>query len=130
MLFVAMLPFVAGFAQDAAEGFDTYIADLNAQCPITYDDDWAITSFSLDGDTVKLELEAPAALSMFLPMLTDNTEGVRRLWFNQMNQYGDRWKRFVAAVANADCTLSLIVIPINCDEGATVTFSPADLMKY
>lgn len=129
LLFVALLVSTACFAQDKATSFDAYIADLNSQCPIPYGDDWVITSVSMCCDTVTLKLDAPAALSMFLPMLTDNTDGVKRLWLRQMDQYGDLWNRFVDALVNEERSLILVVTPISCDEGASIVYSPSDLMK-
>ena len=128
LFIVVMLSSMACFAQDEVASFDTYIAELNSQCPIAYDD-WSIKSLSLSADTVSLELEAPAAISMFLPMLTDDTPGVKRMWFRQMEQYGDRWSRLVDALVNAGCSLNLVVIPLNCDEGAVITFAPSELKK-
>lgn len=128
VLLVAMLSSMACFAQDEVASFDSYIADLNSKCPIAYDD-WTIKSFSLSADTVTLELETPAALSMFLPMLTDDTPGVKRMWFRQMEQYGDRWSRLVDALVDTGCSLNLVVIPLNCDEGAVITFTPSELKK-
>lgn len=128
LFFVAMLSSMACFAQDEVASCDSYIADLNSQCPIVYED-WSITSISQSADTVTLELEAPAALSLFLPMLTDDTPGVKRMWFRQMEQYGDRWNRLVCALVDAGCSLNLVVIPLNCDEGAVITFAPSELRR-
>lgn len=129
LLFIALLVSSACFAQEEDTSFEAYIAGLNAQCPISDGEDWVITSFSLSCDTVTLKLDAPAALSMFLPMLTDNTDGVKRLWLRQMDQFGDLWKRFVAALVYEECSLILVVSPTSCDEGASIFFSTSDLMK-
>ena len=121
-----LLP-VAGFAQDEeAIDYDAYIADLNARCPIDYEGRWMITSFAVKGDTTCVEVETPSVLSGFLPMLTANTENVKRMWLNQLSQYGDSWKRFAEMMVAANRSLALILRPKGSEVSAVVTFVPSD----
>lgn len=121
-----LLP-MAGFAQDEeAVDYDAYIADLNARCPIDYEGGWMITSFAVKGDTTCVEVETPSVLSGFLPMLTANTENVKRMWLNQLSQYGDSWKRFAEMMVAANRSLALILRPKGSEVSAVVTFIPSD----
>ena len=59
LFIMVMLSSMACFAQDEVASFDTYIAELNSQCPIAYDD-WSIKSLSLSADT-RLLLRFPCS---------------------------------------------------------------------
>ena len=128
---LSLLMSVQCFGQDEEGGdFDTYIAELNAQCPILDGDNWSINSFTVQSDTVQVELLVPTNLSMFLSMLTSKNDNVRRLWFKQLLHYGDSWSRFVDRMIATKRTLVLVLRPKDTDTCATVMFTPAHLVRF
>ena len=123
-LLAVVLP-VLCFAQDTEPvDLDTFILELNAQCPIHDGENWALNAFSSRGDTVQVELLVPTNLSMFLTMLTTSNDNVRHLWIRQLSHYGELWDRFVELLAATDRTLSLIIRPRDTEGVRTITFPP------
>ena len=85
-----------GQTQDAdTVSLEANIQQLNALCPCGMGDYWNITSVVTSGDTVILEIETPASLASFLPMLTVNKENAKRLWLDLVMQYGKDWADLV-----------------------------------
>ena len=115
LLAVMCLP-VLGFAQDEDRiAFESYVGQMNAQCPYGYGDGWMIKSVIANGDTVAVELETPASLGGFISALTEDTVNAKRLWVDHLSNYGDKWKYFVEFLAKECCTLSLAISPKDSD---------------
>lgn len=92
LLAVLLLP-LAGYAQfEDAMSLDIYVWQLSAQCPCEVEKDWTITSVYAIGDTVTLELETPALLGGYLPVLTADSEKTKSLWVQHVAHYGQIWK--------------------------------------
>lgn len=128
---LTLLLSVQCFGQDGvAVDFDAYIAELNAQCPILDGENWSLSSFTVQGDTVQVELLVPTNLSMFLSMLTSKNDNVRRLWFKQLRHYGDTWNDFVQRIIENGRMLDLILRPKDTDTRATVFFTPDHLLRF
>ena len=125
-----MLPImVLAQEQDESVNFDAYVAQLNAKCPIVYGDGWAINSFTTSGDSAIVEITVPAVLEAYMPLLSGDSAGVKKIWINQMDQYGEQWKRFVEMMVSVDRSLVLRMIPEDSETSATIVFDPSDFAK-
>ena len=134
ILLAAVLLFpMFGFAQeaetDALPDFDTFIAGMNAKCPISYNEGWAIYSFVATDDMATVQLQIPSLLSAFLPALTTNTDNAKRLWMRQMRMCGDDWKQFVKLLVKTNRSLKILFMLDEEEQAAQMTFTPADLMQ-
>lgn len=109
LLFVLLFP-LAGFAQDEETvNLDSYIWQLSAQCPCDVGDGWIITSVLSIGDTVTVEIEVQEMLGGFIGMLTANNKKTKRLWIDQVLQFGDPWERLVNLLAEEGRCLLLVL---------------------
>ena len=127
LMFAAMLLPVMASAQEEQQSFETYIAALNDECPIVYNDDWSVLSFDASGDTAFARIEVPATLTFFMKSLTGNSDNVKQLWKRQLKQFGSSWNAFIRRVKADKRTLVIEVIPKDSKTSAFITFSPDDL---
>lgn len=131
VFFVSCFP-LASVAQDTTSvDVDALAEALNDQCPINYDDDWSINSFTMVEDRYALvDVMLPANLSMVLGMLTGDGYNVKRVWIKQLTQYGKQWNDFVDAMVGADRRVVVNLRPAGSKETALITFMPADFQRY
>lgn len=109
---------------------DEYVEELNAMCPLIYNDDWAINSVTSVGTNYELvDIEMPSVLSMFFPTLTQDAGNVKQLWKKQLKHYGSKWDRLVSLAVAADRRIVLYLHIRGSDQSAFVTFYPSDLEK-
>lgn len=119
-----------GFAQEVeTEDFDGYIARLNTECPIGNGEKWALLSFAVASDTVVTELQVPASLGVFMSLLTEDSDNVRRLWVREMEAFGETWQAFVKRLVEADRPLKLKFKPQDKDASAEIILMPTDFKK-
>ena len=123
-----MLP-VSTFAQGAivAADIDTYLALLNAECPIEYHEAWAINSIVTVGDTVDVAFQTPSSLAGFLSMITGDNDKVKRMWIKQLKSFGHPWGDLIDRLTDAGRPLSITFCPANSRNTAVVFFSPEEL---
>lgn len=127
LLVAFMLPIMASAQeQDDTVDFDAYLTELNAKCPIVYNDDWAINSLTTSGDSVILEIKVPAVLEAYLPLLSGDSDGVKKLWINQMKLYGEQWDKLVDIIVRAKRSFVLSLLPDGGDTPYTIVFNPSD----
>lgn len=119
------------FAQETEDvvDFDTYASELNAKCPIVYNEDWAINSFSVSGDSAIVEIRVPEVLEAYLPLLTGDTAGAKNVWTNQMKLFGGQWEDFVDLLVSVGRSLVLRLVPGLSDESYTVVLDPSDFKQ-
>ena len=134
LLLAAVLLFpLMGFAQEAETevlpDFDTFIAGMNAKCPINYNEGWAIYSFVATDNMATVQLQIPYLLNGFLPALTTDTDNAKRLWMRQMRMCGDDWKQFVKLLVKTNRSLKILFMLDEEEQAAQMTFTPADLMQ-
>lgn len=128
LLAIVMLCPLAGMAQDEEiVDFDSYLVQLNAECPINSGENWALMSFATSGDTVIVELEIPSSLIGFLSLLTDDNEKVKRMWIRELETFGEQWQTFVNRLVDVGRPMILKFKPKGSEVAAQVAFSVADL---
>ena len=122
-----------GFAQEAETpalpDFDTFIAGMNAKCPIYYNEGWAIYSFVATDDMVTVQLQIPYLLNGFLSALTTDTDPAKRLWMRQMRMCGEDWKTFVRLLVETNRSLTIQFMLNEEDQVAEMVFSPEFLRQ-
>ncbi len=128
-LLAAVLLFpLLGFAQETETvelpDFDTFVAELNAKCPIDYNEGWAIYSFVATDDMATVQLQIPTILNAFLPALTADTDNAKRLWVRQMRMCGDDWKQFAKLLVETNRSLTIQFMLTEDEQVATMTFTP------
>ena len=130
-LLLLALPSLAHCQQVSSIGdMAAYVDSLNSQCPINYDDEWGVNSFTMVGDRYALvDVKLPANLSMFLSRLGSNTDNVKKMWVGQLKQFGDPWNRFVDRMVEAGCNIVINLRPEGSDKTALLTFCPADFKQ-
>lgn len=122
-----LFPLMAQAQDNASKALDECIEELNAKCPLVYDVDWSINSFTSVGDRYELvDVEIPAVLSMFFTTLTTDTDNVKQLWVRQLNHFGKDWKRYVAAVTAANRRTVLNVHTRGSGESVLLTLYPSN----
>lgn len=119
-------PFVGSAQNVETEDFDSLVAKLNAECPITSGENWALTSFATAGDTVVVELQVPASLGGFISLLTSDTDNVKRLWARELDNFGKPWNTFVTRLIEADRLLKVCFTPKGGDTAAEIVLRPSD----
>ncbi len=128
-LLAAVLLFpLLGFVQETETAelpdFDTFVAELNAKCPIDYNEGWAIYSFVATDDMATVQLQIPTILNAFLPALTADTDNAKRLWVRQMRMCGDDWKQFAKLLVETNRSLTIQFMLNEDEQVATMTFTP------
>ena len=129
LLFVIVftLPLLASAQDVESEDIDSCIIRLNSECPIEAGDNWTFLSFSSTSDTVTVELQVPASLSSFMSLLTSDTDNVRRLWGREISGFGERWKTFLARLADADRYLRLKFKPKGSETRYEIVLNPPEV---
>ena len=112
-----------------ADGVDSLIDEMAAQCPVDYGDDWMISSVTVDGDTVFVDVQVPSQLKAFMSSLTGNGANVKRLWLNQIAQFDKRWRTLADKLLENNRVLVLLLIPGDEDEAAPIVIGPKDPVK-
>lgn len=127
-LIVGLLFPVLAWAQEATAGnLNQYVEELNSQCPIHFETDWGVNSFTMVGDNYALvDVMLPANTSMILSSFSSNSKQVKNLWIRQFQQYGEKWNGFVDTMVKADRRIVLNLRPKSSDETALITFFPSD----
>ena len=133
-LFVTVAALFLALGASAQSGEDTvdydiYMAELAAKCPIDLGDDWVLKSFTTIMDMAFIEIETPAVLTGFFPMLTEDNDSVKAMWLRQLSQYDERWKRFVKFLVATDRSLSLTVSPRGSGLSATFVYDQSHFVK-
>ena len=128
LLAVVLLFPLLGFAQETETvelpDFDTFVAELNAKCPIDYNEGWAIYSFVATDDMATVQLQIPTILNAFLPALTADTDNAKRLWVRQMKMCGDDWKQFAKLLVETNRSLTIQFMLNEDEQVASMTFTP------
>lgn len=129
-LIVALLiPSMVQAQETDSVALDQKVERLNDLCPISYGDEWGVNSFTLVGNYALADIMVPTNLSMFLPMLTEDTENAKRLWLKQLLTYGEEWKSFVDAMVGADRSIVINIHPKDKKKTALIYFAPDDFKK-
>ncbi len=127
MAVLLLFPLMAQAQDDVSKALDECVEELNAKCPLVYDDEWAINSLTSVGTSYELvDVEIPAVLSMFFGTLTNDTDNVRQLWTRQLSHFGNDWRRYVAAVTAANRRTILNVHTRGSGESVLLTLNPSD----
>ena len=129
LIVALLLPAMAFSQDDEYLDFDAYIAELNTECPIVYNNEWSVLSFAASGDTAFAKIEVPSTLTFFLSSLTGDGDRVKQLWKDQLRQFGQTWNAFVRRLKSENRTLVIELLPQDSDTSAVMTFSPEDLKK-
>ena len=125
-----LLPVMAHAKVVDPSKIDEYVEELNAMCPLIYDNDWVINSVTSVGTNYELvDIEMPAVLSMFFPTLTQDAGNVKQLWNRQLKHYGSKWDRLVDLAVAADRRIVLYLHTRGGDQSAFVTLYPSDFDK-
>ena len=124
VLLVASLCPAIGLAQDDDETIDfgLLVEQMNAQCPYE-DGNWAVTTVAMTGDTIVVEIEAPASISGFLSAFTGSGLNVKRLWVEHLMGYGDDWNRLFGLMAEEGKPLLLTIRPKNSEDAPSIYVS-------
>ena len=109
---------------------DTYLYMLGEECPIEYDDAWAIYGIVADSDTIRLELQMPSSLSGFLTMLTGEGDNVKRMWMKQLKGFGYPWDDFMGRLAKDERPLVITFHPKDSRKTAEIVFLPEDFAAF
>ena len=113
--------------EEESADLDRYVEEVNSLCPIDYGDDWGIGSMTMVGDRYALvDVLLPANMSMVLSSFSGKSRNVRRLWVRQLEQYGERWNRFVELMIEADRRIIISLRPKGSSDTAFVYLSPVD----
>lgn len=125
LLMLLALPAV-GLAQETQPvDFDAMVAELNAKCPIEYQDGWALSSVTNSADTSTVALIVPPVLQGFLKALTEDNDNVRRLWLGQMSSmFGRDWTDYKRQVVATGRTLVIKFMFYENEPVATMVFTP------
>lgn len=127
LIAVLLFPIMARAQDTTAVSIDEYVEELNAQCPISYSDNWGVNSFTMVGNRYALvDVQLPSNLSMILSSLTADTDNVKKLWIRQLGQYGEQWNRFVDMMVEADRRIIINLRPGDSENTALITFYPTD----
>ena len=105
---------------------DTYIAMLNGECPLEYDDAWALNAIESDGDTVGVVLQTPSSLAGFLSMLIGEGENYKRMWIKQLENFGRPWENLFRRLSEAGRPLVITFLPKGAKTTETIVFTPED----
>ena len=124
VLLVASLCPAIGLAQDDDETIDfgLLVEQMSAQCPYE-DGNWAVTTVAMTGDTIVVEIEAPASISGFLSAFTGSGLNVKRLWVEHLMGYGDDWNRLFGLMAEEGKPLLLTIRPKNSEDAPSIYVS-------
>ena len=124
VLLVASLCPAIGLAQDDDETIDfgLLVEQMSAQCPYE-DGNWAVTTIAMTGDTIVVEIEAPASISGFLSAFTGSSLNVKRLWVEHLMGYGDDWNRLFGLMAEEGKPLLLTIRPKNSEDAPSIYVS-------
>jgi len=117
---------MAGAQDTVAVGLDECVAQLAARCPIVYGDSWEIDTIVLTDSCARVEMNVPANLAMFFPVLTENKANVKRMWVRQFQYFGDPWKRFVKLMLKDGRPIMVCLRPGKDNPSATLMFYPGD----
>ena len=117
----------AQFMEDNVVSGDAYIWQLCTQCPCEVDEGWVIKSVVSLGDTVTLELETPGLLSGFLGMLTSRSPKTKRLWVDELAQYGEPWKKLLTILSEEKRWLKLVLSSHGSTETSCLIVSPDEI---
>lgn len=125
LLVLLALP-ALGFAQEAQPvDFDAMVAELNAKCPIEYEDGWAISSITNSADTSTVALMVPTVLKGFLKILTEDNDNARRMWLGQMaSMFGRDWTDYKRQVVATGRTLVIEFMFYENAPEAVMVFTP------
>lgn len=126
LLVLLALP-ATGLAQETQDvDFDAMVAELNAKCPIEYEDGWAISSITNSGDTSTVALIVPSVLKGgFLKVLTEDNDNARRMWLGQMaSMFGVDWTKYKRQVVATGRTLVIEFMFYENAPEATMVFTP------
>lgn len=110
LIAVLMLSSLAQAQDDEATmAIEAMIEKLAARCPSPQGEQWVINSVKMVDDTVDVELNTPSSLAGFLPMLTGENPKAKKLWLNQLSNYGDEWKQLVELLAEEGLPMRLLL---------------------
>ena len=124
-IFAYALFSVLCMAQNSA--LEDFIANANSRCPITFNDGWAVESFTCENDTVTTTITLTGGVANYLPMIAANADLVKKVWLGQVAQYGERWNDFASLVAEENKTLVVMLRGEANAASVALTFSPDDL---
>lgn len=127
---MALLPLLL-LAQDnnSEPELNTFVAELNAKCPITFADGWQVNSFDADTDAVTVIITVAPSVETYLPYMAANTDQVKQVWLQQMQQYGSMWNTLIdLAIKNNHKVIITLKAP-SSEAQAQFTFLPSDFVK-
>lgn len=129
LIIAVLLPLMAFSQEEAQISFEDFITELNSECPIVYNTEWAVISFDVSGDTAFAKVEVPSSLTYFLSSLTGNSDNVKQLWKKQLDQFGQTWRTFIRRIKRDKRLLVVELIPQYSETTARITFTTEDLKK-
>lgn len=113
-------------AQDS--GLNEYVTALQAKCPKTLDGEWELTSVTLDGDTINVDITVSGQSATYLPYMAANATQMKQMWLQQLPSYGEVWNRLIARLVAEEKTLVLNLRPVEGDIAACFTFDASDFV--
>ena len=126
LLVVSLCPAIGLAQDDDTIDFGAIVEQMSAQCPYE-DGNWAVTTVAMTGDTIVVEIEAPASISGFLPSFTGNSMNVKRLWVEHIMGYGDDLKHLVELMAEEGKPLLLTIRPKKSEECPSIYVSGKEI---
>lgn len=130
LLILWLLPLLGQAQDDTDVALEEYVEKLNDMCPIDYGGEWGFNSFTMVGNSYALvDMKLPANLSMFLSSFGSNEDNVKRMWINQLSQYGDQWNHLIDLIKDTGKRLILNLHPVGSSKTALITLLPTDFKK-
>lgn len=111
-------------AQDS--GLNEYVTALQAKCPKTLDGEWELTSVTLDGDTINVDITVSGQSATYLPYMAANATQMKQMWLQQLPRYGKEWNQLITLLVVEEKSLVLTLKAVEGEASATFTFAPAD----
>ena len=125
LIIICALFSILCMAQNSA--LDDFVAKADSRCPISYNDNWTVESFTSGNDTVTTTIALRGEAANYLPMIAANAGMVKNIWLGQMAQYGEEWNNFAALVADENKTLVVMLHDEANVTSVAFSFSPDEL---
>lgn len=108
---------------------NTFVAELNAKCPIAFNDGWQVNSFNTDADTVSVVITVAANVETYLPYMAANADQVKQMWLQKMHQYGPMWNTLIDLAISKNHSVVITLKAPSSEAQAQFTFLPSDFVK-
>ena len=127
LLAASLCPAIGHAQDDETIDFGSIVEQMSAQCPYKDGRDWAVTMVAMTGDTIAVEIQAPASISGFLSAFTGSSLKVKKLWVEHIMGYGDYCKHLVELMAEEGKPLLLTIRPKESDDCPSIYVSGQEI---